>query len=348
MTTPSKTLEWVQEQERKAIERREELERARREEQAAKRAAQLKADEEMFSSSLEKRIPLLDGTNYPLPNCFARSALFAAVKESDREMLRDQKIFSLQNYEITYTGDQLNQSDLDVFMALLCERMNTPFGEEVFFSAYSILRRMNWSANSVGYERLEQCIKRLQRAQIEVRYNRGEEDKHPVRYVGSFVKNFLESDDRPLRVAGTEREFAKSRWVVRMDVELTKLFVNEDVTLGLWYLRRKIDGRQPLAQYLLSYLITHKKPLPVTFRMIKELSGSSERNETNFVYRAEKALTTLVAIGVLKRWWVTDGRSKSRIDRVIHVERVDPAVLARRARDELQSSGEYPKQLALA
>ena len=342
----TKISAWVQEKQ-KAAEANQRAEAiAKRDQQSAKREAQLKADIELFESPLDKRFPLLDGSNYPLPNSIARSALFAAVKEANREMLREHPIQSLQNYQIKYTGDQLNQSDLDVFMALLCEQVEAPFGDRIFFTAYSLLKRMNWSANSDGYKRLVDSIKRLQRAQIEISYLRGEEGRHPVRYVGSFVANFVERDDRALK--GETGELGKSQWMVQLDPRLTHLFVNEEVTLGLWYLRKKIDGRQPLAQYLLNFLITHKKPVPMTFRQLKALSASAERNETNFVYRVEKALTKLIELGVLKKWWWTEGKTPDRIDRLVHVERVDPAILARRARDEMQKRRQSPKQLVLA
>src|SRR4051812_37823553 len=50
-----------------------------------------------------------------VPNEFARSALFAAVKLNEPRYLHQSTIFSQNGFAIKFTGKQLTQSDLDVF-----------------------------------------------------------------------------------------------------------------------------------------------------------------------------------------------------------------------------------------
>jgi len=318
--------------ERQAAKARQEVE-----ERNAARSARLKADLDSLQQPLNVRLPILaDPNTYPLPNSFARSALFAAVKDSDRAVLREVSVFALGNYQIRYTGDQLNQSDLDVFMAVLCESYDQPLGATIYFNGYGLLKRMNWSTNSISYQRLLASLKRLQRAQVEVEYTRGPDgDRTKVLYVGSFLKNFTEVDARKTIEGG--EALKSTRWVVELDQKLSELFVNEDTTIGLWSIRKKIDGRQPLAQHLLSFYQTHENPIPMACEFFKQLVGGTDANETNFVYRLEAALDKLVAIGFLKAWWYKDeDKARLAIKRKVHVERIPPKVLGERARIEIR------------
>ncbi len=337
MTLPSKALAFAEQQTRLARERQAAKERQEADAKEAARGARLQADLENLQRPLNLRIPMLaDPNTYPLPNSFARSALFAAVKDADRAVLREVSVFALGNYQIRYTGDQLNQSDLDVFMAVLCESYDQPIGATIYFNGYGLLKRMNWSTNSISYKRLLASLKRLQRAQVEVEYTRGPEShRAKVLYVGSFLKNFTEVDARKSAEAG--EALKSTRWLVELDEKLSELFVNEDTTIGLWSVRKKIDGRQPLAQHLLSFYQTHENPLPMACEFFKQLSGGTDANETNFVYRLEAALDKLVDIGFLKRWWYAEeDKVRQAIKRKVHVERVPPKVLGERARIEIR------------
>ena len=54
------------------------------------------------------------------PNCFLRSALFSAIYgNAERKYLKNVLLAVQGDVSITYTGEQLSQSDLDVVMAAL-------------------------------------------------------------------------------------------------------------------------------------------------------------------------------------------------------------------------------------
>ena len=62
------------------------------------------------------------------PNSFLRSALFAAIQSKDRLNLKKAEIFSQQGITMTYTGEQLNQEDLTVWLALVDLMKKDPLG----------------------------------------------------------------------------------------------------------------------------------------------------------------------------------------------------------------------------
>jgi len=113
-------------------------------------------------------------------------------------------------------------------------------------------------------------------------------------------------------------------------------------------MRRKIDGRQPLAQHLLNYYLTHAEPIAMTCEFFKKLTGTKEQNETNFVYRLTKALDKLVHVGFLKGWrFLKEDVDKPHIKRRVVVDRVPSKVLAEQARYELHRQRRRVPQLDL-
>ena len=64
------------------------------------------------------------------PNSFLRCALFAAIQSKDRLDLKKAEIFSQQGITVTYTGEQLNQEDLTVWLALVDLMKKDPLGTE--------------------------------------------------------------------------------------------------------------------------------------------------------------------------------------------------------------------------
>lgn len=296
----------------------------------AEQAAQL-----VLSLPLSSRFDSLHDGVYLMSNVLARGGLFAAVKDRDRLLLREKVVKSLSNYQVTYTGDQLNQSDLDVLMAVICEARDQPMGDRVAFTAYRVLKRMSWNHNTESYSRLRECLKRLQRAQVTIEFRR--DNKRNVRYTGSFIKDFTEADERPLGHVH-DAKLERSHWNVNLDERFSTLFANDEVTLGVWHIRTQLDGRMPLAQFLHSFYSTHAEPIPMTVGRLRELSESAEKNASNFIYRLENALRKLVKIGFLKSYSIDrSNQTTDSLSMVVKVSRVPPSVLAQRARERLRS-----------
>jgi hypothetical protein len=88
------------------------------------------------------------------PNSFLRSALFAAIQSKDRVYLEKAELFTQEGIGVTYTGKQLNQEDLTVWLALVDLMKKDPLGTECSFTAHSILKYMGLEIGGSGYERL--------------------------------------------------------------------------------------------------------------------------------------------------------------------------------------------------
>jgi hypothetical protein len=74
------------------------------------------------------------------PNSFLRSALFAAIQGKTRTGLKKQLLGSLQGLTVRYTGEQLDQSDLDVWEQAVHLARSHPLGNVCHFTAYAFLK----------------------------------------------------------------------------------------------------------------------------------------------------------------------------------------------------------------
>jgi hypothetical protein len=278
---------------------------------------------------LSQRFEQLDDSTYPLPNCFARGGLFGALKldEDDRPLLKKVTVASLSNYTITYTGEALNQSDLDVAMALFSEAREQPLSHRVLFTTYRLLQRLSWTMNQASYRRLAASLYRLQRGQIIIEVRRP--GRRPNRFVGSIISNFGEDDDRALGRAH-DHQVHRHVWNVALDERIASLFSEDEVTLGFWFVRRQLDGRQPLAQFLHNFYSTHRDPIALSMSKLLELSQSRDKNPSNFATGVRRALDRLVSIGFLESYRIDNG--------MVHVVRVAQRVLAARARALLKEA----------
>ncbi len=75
-----------------------------------------------------------------VPNGVLRSALFGAIKKGPRRYLSRERIASLEGVEILYTGERLDQGDLDVWQAVLHIARLQGLGDECRATAYQLLK----------------------------------------------------------------------------------------------------------------------------------------------------------------------------------------------------------------
>ena len=118
------------------------------------------------------------------PNSFMRSALFAAIQSKDRKYLEKAELFTQQGISVTYTGKQLNQEDLTVWLALVNSMKKDPLGTECQFTGNEILKHIGLSTGGREHKRLNDTILRMTACAVVVKTNR-----HT--YGGSLIHNFV-------------------------------------------------------------------------------------------------------------------------------------------------------------
>ena len=223
------------------------------------------------------------------PNSFLRSALFAAIQGKDRLDLKRAKIFSQEGITVTYTGEQLNQEDMTVWLALVDLMKKDSLGTECRFTAHEILKYMSLSTGGTQYEQLEMAVCRMTACLVRV-----ETEKYI--YGKSLIEGFVIDKDT-------------NEYRVKLSRHLIKLFGENDWTAINWEQRKQLKNK-PLCLKLHDYYSSHEKPLSVSLEFLLNITGSTNSQKASFKRQVKTALEELVKIGFLKEYSTEGGMVK--------------------------------------
>jgi hypothetical protein len=217
------------------------------------------------------------------PNSFLRSALFAAIQSKDRVYLEKAELFTQEGISVTYTGKQLNQEDLTVWLALVDLMKKDPLGTECKFTSHEILKYMDLGTGGREYERLNDAIVRMIACAVVIKTG-------TRTYMGSLISGC---------------DINEHTKVYRLDLNrhLVKLFGENDWTAINWEQRKRLRHK-PLCLKLHDYYSSHDKPLPVSIEFLLNITGSTNSQKASFKRQVKTALEELVKIGFLKEYFL--------------------------------------------
>jgi hypothetical protein len=229
------------------------------------------------------QLPLWRDDKRGAPNSFLRSALFAAIQSKDRGYLKKAELFSQQGITITYTGQQLNQEDMTVWLALVDLAKQHPLGTECSFTAHSILKYIGLDVGGREHERLSATVDRMTACLVKI-----EGEKYI--YGGSLIDHFVIDKDT-------------KRYKITLNRHLIKLFGDSDWTSIDWEQRKQLRNK-PLCLKLHDYYSSHEKPLCVSLEFLSNITGSTNKQRADFKRKVKTALEGLIKIGFLKNYGI--------------------------------------------
>ncbi|MCP3965825.1 MAG: hypothetical protein GY718_05645 [Lentisphaerae bacterium] len=124
-----------------------------------------------------------------VPAVIIRSSLFSIInRHNERKYFEKEKIASWGKVEIFYTGEQLDQADLEVLMEAcgLNSALEIALGEPVPFKRKTFLKEIGKNKDNKKW--LLSVFERLQRGQIIIKVD-------GVTYVISLIQSFMYDDD---------------------------------------------------------------------------------------------------------------------------------------------------------
>ena len=208
-----------------------------------------------------------------LPNAILRSALFAVIGKGQRACWLDRVAINSQSgITLTYTGEQLDQCDLNLWAAQLSLLRNHPLDQYPHHtSMYALLRELGITDTGPSRASLRRRLLRLKNCELSI-------STESYVYEGNFAEaEFLDSNN-PL--------------ALRLNPRIIRLFADDQYTLIHWGVRRTLSG-SPLAQWLHGYYSTHAAPYPVRVGTLHKLSGSGTVSQSKFLQLLRKALNKL-------------------------------------------------------
>lgn len=221
-----------------------------------------------------------------IPNALARSALFCVgnPRIKERRYFNGELIAATGGITLMYTGSELRQDDLDVFLQVLHLAKEQKLGENIQFTAWSMILAMGWAKHMESYQRLSACMIRMKATALCLTVESRTGSR--MGFAGSLIGQFdwrETGSNEPLR-----------EWSVSLEQKIVLLFEPAAYSLLNW--RTRLD-LPPLAARLHSYYSTHREPFPVSTELLHKISGSKIKELRKFRYELRAALILLVTNG---------------------------------------------------
>jgi hypothetical protein len=230
------------------------------------------------------QLPLWSEPKRGVPNDILRSALFAAIQGKGRKHVKQHLVAAYDGLQVKYTGEELEQSDLDVWEQVLHLVRQSPLGSVCYFSGHEILKALGRRAGKSDYQWLHSVLLRLASNTVE------------------FYK------DRQIYGRGMVEHFAideaTRRYKVSVDPETMELYLAGWTAID-WGQRQRLRGK-PLALWLHGYYASHAQPAPVKVETLRRMCGSKTASLRHFREKLRKALDDLKAIDAIQNWRIDD------------------------------------------
>lgn len=229
------------------------------------------------------QLPLWPEPKRGAPNSFIRSALFAAIQSKDRQFLKEAVLASQDGIVVKYTGEQLNQNDMDVWETIVHLARDQPLGSTASFTAHGLLKAMGMPTGNSQHKQLHSTLLRLTACALEVTHNN-------KTYFGPLIKS------------GAKDEVSR-HYSIELNKGIIKLFGENQWTALDWQQRQELRG-QPLAQALHAFYSSHKEPFAVKVGTLQAYTGSRNKQPASFKRQVRTALNELVSVDFLRSFTI--------------------------------------------
>ena len=247
------------------------------------------------------QFPVCWGEEYrAAPNAFFRSALFPALSSQEKEkrqFMQKQKITCVAGLEIIFTGQQFDQSDLDVYLEILNFSKSQNMGTVVKFTAYAMLKALGLTNGHKNHEHLHDVIIRLRGGTLEV-------TDHKKRYMGGFLEGII-------------RDEITLEYEVVINPRFAVLF-GFDMYSKLNIDKRRALGRNNTAKSMYGYYATHINPIAHKFETLCNIAGIKGKNRKSVIIKAHEAMKD---VGILEGYTVIDDTIKADLNHTESQER---------------------------
>lgn len=246
-----------------------------------------KAEEEakLLGTAMQQLLPEIFEDKRAIPNCFLRGALFGMVRKGRRALVENQPIFTMSQYEVSFSGSEMDQNDLEIWDTLMYLAKNRNVDNELRITLYDLCQQMRLSPTQKTYERLVARVQRLQFGQVKI-------NKDKKQFGGSLINNYYIDTD------------GDGKLVIEYNKKLTPLFVDGDYTLISADIRHLLGDNQ-LARWLYNFYESHNQPIPFAINFIQKLCRS-ESEPKEFKRLLKNALELVkkahLAVNLKSKW----------------------------------------------
>lgn len=189
-----------------------------------------------------------------MPNHLARSSIFAPVARGRKQTHKGTEIVSRRDANIRFWGEQLDESQADVWMQAIYEatRRRIPLGGDVTVNRAAFLRAIGRDVGHAQYEWLKRAMEALAFAMLVIEVNREGETKFAI---GRGATNGSVHVDAS-RVEGLHLidsfslDVSSNEYVLRIDPRWRVMYENNEFSKIDWEKRLRITRGNHMAKAL--------------------------------------------------------------------------------------------------
>lgn len=183
------------------------------------------------------------------PNHLNRSSFIAPIARGRRKFHRQTEMVTRKDCVLEYTGEQLDEADGDIIMALISFAQPFPIGTPVPLNRAELLRKIKRSTGKHDYEWLHRRIKALTEATM---FLEAKKPDGSTRYsVGKTISFRI--------IAGFSYE--AETYSYSLDPRWVQMFGNREYSLIDWDKRMQIGRGQDMAKTLQRLVATSADPV---------------------------------------------------------------------------------------
>jgi len=206
--------------------------------------AVVQAEQEAAETPRQMFLPGFDIGAFP--NHLNRSSLIAPIARGRRKFHRQAAMVTRKDCVLEYTGEQLDEADGDLIMALIAFAQPFPLGASVPLNRAELLRKINRSTGKHDYEWLHRRIKALTEATL---FLEAKKPDGSTRYsIGKTVSFRI--------IAAFSYDDKAEVYSYSLDPRWVQMFGNREYSLIDWDKRMQIKRGQDMAKTLQRLLAT--------------------------------------------------------------------------------------------
>ena len=185
------------------------------------------------------------------PNHLNRSSFIAPIARGRRKFHRQTEMVTRKDCVLEYTGEQLDEADGDLIMALIAFAQPFPVGTLVPLNRAELLRKLERGTGKQQYEWLHRRIKALTEATL---FLEAKKPDGSTRYsIGKTVSFRI--------VAGFSYDDEAETYSYSLDPRWVQMFGNREYSLIDWDKRMQIGRGQDMAKTLQRLVATSADPV---------------------------------------------------------------------------------------
>lgn len=215
------------------------------------KAAEVAAQAEQKQAAKPRQMFLPGFDIGAFPNHLNRSSFIAPIARGVRKFHRQAEMVTRRDCVLEYTGEQLDEADGDLIMALIAFAQPFPIGTPVPLHRAELLRKIKRSNGKTQYEWLHRRIKSLTEATM---FLEAKKPDGTTRYsVGKTVSFRI--------IAAFSYDDEAETYSYSLDARWVQMFGNREYSLIDWDKRMQIGRGQDMAKTLQRLLATSADPV---------------------------------------------------------------------------------------